>query len=97
MNNLLIAPVIIPLFIGMVLIIFQKNIMLQRILSLAALLATVVTSVILMNQIRDDGIQSLQLGGWVAPYGISLVGDMFSALLLLATSVVSVCCLIYAF
>jgi len=97
MNNLLITPVIIPLLTGMLLIIFQKNLKLQRILSLVALLATSVISVLLMIQIRDGGIQTLQLGGWEAPYGISFVGDMFSALLLLATSIVSVCCLIYAF
>lgn len=97
MNNLLIAPVIIPLVTGMVLIIFQKNVILQRILSLIALLATVVISVLLMNRISADGILTLQLGGWEAPYGISFVGDMFSALLLLAASVVSVGCLLYAF
>lgn len=97
MNNLLITPVVIPLLTGMVLIIFQKNIQLQKVLSLAALLATGVISVLLMNQIRNDGIQTLQLGGWEAPYGISFVGDMFSALLLLATSVVSAGCLLYAF
>ncbi|MFF2481703.1 Na+/H+ antiporter subunit D [Paenibacillus sp. NPDC058071] len=97
MNNLLIAPVVIPLLTGMVLIIFQKNINLQRILSLAALLATGVIAVLLMNQIKDGGIQTVQLGGWEAPYGISFVGDMFSALLLLATSIVAIGCLIYAF
>ncbi len=97
MNNLLIAPVIIPLMTGMVLIIFQKNIYLQRILSLVALLATVVVAILLMNQIKDSGIQTIQLGGWEAPFGISFVGDMFSALLLLATSIVAVGCLIYAF
>lgn len=97
MNNLLIAPVVIPLLMGMVLIIVHTNIHLQRVLSLIALLATAVVSVLLMNQIRLDGIQTLQLGGWEAPYGISFVGDMFSALLLLVTSIVAVCCLIYAF
>ncbi|MBU5670473.1 Na+/H+ antiporter subunit D [Paenibacillus brevis] len=97
MNNLLIAPVVIPLLTGMVLIIVHTNIHLQRVLSLIALLATAVVSVLLMNQIRLDGIQTLQLGGWEAPYGISFVGDMFSALLLLVTSIVAVCCLIYAF
>lgn len=97
MNNWLIAPVIIPLLTGMILIIFQKNIQLQRILSLLALFATGVISVLLMNQVKDGGIQTLQLGGWEAPYGISFVGDMFSVLLLLATSIVAVCCLIYAF
>lgn len=97
MNNWLIAPVIIPLLTGMILIIFQKNIQLQRILSLLALFATGVISILLMNQVKDGGIQTLQLGGWEAPYGISFVGDMFSVLLLLATSIVAVCCLIYAF
>lgn len=97
MNNWLIAPVIIPLLTGMILIIFQKNIQLQRILSLLALFATGVISTLLMNQVKDGGIQTLQLGGWEAPYGISFVGDMFSVLLLLATSIVAVCCLIYAF
>ncbi|MDU4694268.1 MAG: Na+/H+ antiporter subunit D [Paenibacillus sp.] len=97
MNNWLIAPVIIPLLTGMLLIIFQKNIKLQRTLSFLALLAVGVISVLLMVQIKGSGIQTLQLGGWEAPYGISFVGDMFSALLLLATSIVSVCCLIYAF
>ncbi|GIO38896.1 Na+/H+ antiporter subunit D [Paenibacillus antibioticophila] len=97
MNNLLIAPVVIPLLIGMVLIIFHTNIHLQRVLSLIALLATAAVSGLLINQIRLDGIQTLQLGGWEAPYGISFVGDMFSALLLLVTSIVAICCLIYAF
>lgn len=97
MNNWLVAPVIIPLLTGMVLIIFQKNIQLQRILSLLAMFATGVISVLLMNQVKEGGIQTLQLGGWEAPFGISFVGDMFSALLLLATSIVAVCCLIYAF
>lgn len=97
MNNLLVTPVVIPLFIGMLLIIFQKNIQLQRVLSLVALFITSVISVVLMRQIKDEGIQTLQLGGWEAPFGITFVGDMFSALLLLATSVVSICCLIYSF
>ncbi|MNW42100.1 Na(+)/H(+) antiporter subunit D [compost metagenome] len=97
MNNLLITPVVIPLLTGMVLIIFQRNIQLQRVLSLIALIVTSVISVLLMNQIKNDGIQTLQLGGWEAPFGISFVGDMFSALLLLATSIVSIGCLIYAF
>ncbi|WP_218027428.1 Na+/H+ antiporter subunit D [Paenibacillus barengoltzii] len=97
MNNWLIGPVIIPLIMGMLLIVFQKNLRLQRILGLLALLATCAVSILLIHQIQTGGIQTLQLGGWDAPYGISFVGDMFSALLLLATSVVSIGCLLYAF
>lgn len=97
MNNLLIAPVVIPLLTGMALIILQKNIRLQRALSLIALCVTAIIAIMLINRISHGGIQTLQLGGWEAPFGISFVGDMFSALLLLATSIVAIGCVIFAF
>ncbi|CEE02512.1 MULTISPECIES: Na+/H+ antiporter subunit D [Bacillaceae] len=97
MNNLLILPIAFPLFIGMLLIIFRKNIWLHRLLSPVACIFPGMVALILMNQIKDSGIQTLQLGGWQAPYGISLVADMFAAILLFVTSIVSLCCLLYAF
>lgn len=97
MNNLLILPIALPLFIGMLLIIFRKNIWLHRLLSLVACIFSGMVALIFMNQIKNSGIQTLQLGGWQAPYGISLVADMFAALLLFVTSIVSLCCLLYAF
>ena len=50
-----------------------------------------------MNQIRSEGIQTLQLGGWQAPFGISMVADMFAALLILTSSIVAFACLFFAF
>ncbi|KMY48777.1 Na+/H+ antiporter subunit D [Peribacillus loiseleuriae] len=97
MNNVVLLPIIIPLLTGMIMIIFRKNIRFQRAFSIFAILATGAVSVFLMAQIRAKGIQTLQLGGWQAPFGISMVADMFSALLLLTTSVVSFCCLLFAF
>lgn len=97
MNNLVLMPILIPLTVGMVLILFRKNIFLQRILSSIAFLATGFVSVLLIGQIKSHGPQTLALGGWQAPYGITMVADMFSALLLLSTSFVALCCLLYAF
>ncbi|MBA9028123.1 Na+/H+ antiporter subunit D [Peribacillus huizhouensis] len=97
MNNVVLLPIIIPLIAGMIMIILRKNIRFQRAFSIFAILATGAVSVFLMTQIRTKGIQTLQLGGWQAPFGISMVADMFSALLLLTTSVVSFCCLLFAF
>ncbi|MFJ5622755.1 Na+/H+ antiporter subunit D [Peribacillus loiseleuriae] len=97
MNNVVLLPIIIPLLTGMIMIIFRKNIRFQRAFSIFAILATGAVSVFLMAQIRAKGIQTLQLGGWQAPFGISMVADMFCALLLLTTSVVSFCCLLFAF
>ena len=97
MNNMVLMPILIPLTIGMILILFRKNISLQRILSSLSFVATGAVSIYLMIQIKSQGIQTLQLGDWQAPYGIGLVADMFSALLLVTTSLVALCCLLYAF
>ncbi len=62
-----------------------------------AILGTGICSVILLSQVDNEGIQTLQLGGWEAPFGVSMTADMFSVLLLITTSAVSFCCLLYAF
>ena len=97
MNNLIILPIIIPILAGMVMVIFRKNIMLHRIFSLAATLAVGAVSFVLMGQIKTKGVQTLQLGGWEAPFGVSMVADMFAMLLIMTTSIVAFCCLLYAF
>ena len=60
-------PILIPLTVGMILILFRKNILLQRLLSVLAILAIGMVSIFLLNQIKTEGIQTLQLGGWKAP------------------------------
>lgn len=97
MNNLVIMPIIIPLLAGLVLILFPKNIRFQRFLSVAAIVASGFVAVLLLQQIKRKGIKVLQAGGWEAPFGISIVADMFSALLLFSASVAALFCLMYAF
>jgi multicomponent Na+:H+ antiporter subunit D len=97
MNNLIILPIIIPVIAGLGMVIFKKNIKLQRTLSIVAMLFTGIVTIILMNQIAKEGIQTLHLGGWKAPFGVSMVADMFATLLILVTSIVAICCLLFAF
>ncbi|AZU60691.1 Na+/H+ antiporter subunit D [Neobacillus mesonae] len=97
MNNLVILPVIIPVIAGLVMVIFRKNIFLHRFAGVLALLALLLVSILLLIQVDTGGIQTLQAGGWKAPYGISFAADMFAVLLLLSTSVVALFCLLYAF
>jgi multicomponent Na+:H+ antiporter subunit D len=96
-NNFIILPIIIPVIIGLVMVIFKKNIPLQRVLSILAMAGTTIVSMILMNQIKGEGIQTLHLGGWEAPFGVTMVADMFSMLLVFITSIVAICCLLFAF
>ncbi|KMY43097.1 monovalent cation/H+ antiporter subunit D [Bacillus sp. FJAT-27916] len=97
MNNLVVLPIIIPLIAGLILVIFRKKLYMQRFIALFAILATFTVAVMMALKIKEDGIQVLQAGGWAAPYGISLVADMFAVILLIITAFVSFCCLFYAF
>ena len=97
MNNMITLPIILPTVAALVMIILRNKIKLHRVLSLVALLSVLAVSVIIVSKIKKDGILSLQLGGWEAPFGVSMVADMFAAILVLVTSAVSICCLIYAF
>lgn len=97
MNDLVILPIILPLIAGMIMIVFRKNIRFHKFLSMLALIGIVVLSVITMEQIKSDGIQTLQVGGWEAPFGVSMVADMLAMVLVLVTSIVGICCLLYAF
>ncbi len=97
MNNLLILPVVIPLVMGLLMVLFRKNISLQKIVSAASITATGAVAVLLMIQNEQEGIQTLQIGGWQAPFGITYAADMFSSLLLATTSIVALSCVLFAF
>ncbi|CEG26939.1 Na+/H+ antiporter subunit D [Bacillus sp. B-jedd] len=97
MNNLLILPIIIPLITGMIMVVIKNKIRIHRLLGIAAIAGTGAVSALIIAQIKEKGIQVLHIGGWEAPFGVSLAADMFSALLLLTACVVSLFCLMYAF
>ncbi|RTR36041.1 Na+/H+ antiporter subunit D [Robertmurraya yapensis] len=97
MNNLIILPILIPFVTAAILIFFHKKIRIQRWLSALSSIATIFVALVLVQKVHTDGIQSLNISSWDAPFGITLVSDMLSALLVLTTSVVAFVCLIYSF
>lgn len=96
MSNVLILPVIIPLLAGMTMIFFRRRVRPQQWITIISIIATIGTAIFMVQRISSDGIIVLDVGGWEAPYGISLVGDMLSALLVLAASVITLMCVLYA-
>lgn len=97
MNNILVLPVVIPVLAGIILVFFRSYIQIQRWLSLAAVLSVTGVSLYTLNIIQNEGIIRLDFGNWQPPFGILFVGDSFSLLLVLTTSLVAAVCLIYAF
>lgn len=97
MNNLAVLPLLIPLLTAVILIFLFKRVKIQRWISFISVVLNGVSVVLLMNQVQDEGIQTLYMGGWMPPYGIVFVADMFAVLLVLTTLVVAAACLLYAF
>ncbi|RAJ00733.1 multisubunit sodium/proton antiporter MrpD subunit [Paenibacillus pabuli] len=97
MNNLVVLPILLPLITGVIALLFFRRISIQRVVSVVGLLLTAAASIMLITQVAQSGIQTLNMGGWEPPYGIVLVADMVSALLVVAASIIALACLLYAF
>ena len=90
MSHWIIAPVLLPLFTGLLLLSGARwGLNVQRRLGLAATAALVPLAIALLAQADTGAYQVYALGDWPAPFGIVLVLDRLSALLLLLTAVLA--------
>lgn len=97
MNHWVILPVLLPAIIAPLLAIAMRfDIVLARVFSVLSLVLLVIVSAILVGIAFDGSIVSYELGNWTAPFGIVLVIDRLSAMLVLLTSVVGLFVLLYA-
>jgi len=97
MNHWIIAPVILPALIApLIVLAMRHDLGLQRIFSLAATLALAAVAVALMLSAASNPPQVYQLGNWPAPFGIVLVLDRLSALMVLMTALLALAALFYA-
>ncbi len=97
MTNYVIWTLLIPLLAGIIMLFIPQRVILQRTISIIASIILLINTVLLVFQIQTDGIQKMELGGWAPPFGIILVGDMLSGLLVLTTALVIIPILIYSF
>ena len=96
MSWLLILPVALPLLAAALATIAYNHRNLQRTIALTALTALLAVATAILVTVERDGVQSVQMGGWPAPIGITIVIDMFSALMLLISVATVLAVLIYA-
>lgn len=97
MINLLILPIIIPFFFAILLLFFKDRIKLQRSFVLLGLLLSLAAGIVLIWKVKTSGVQAITLGSWPAPFGISLVSDMLSALLVTTSILVTLFIVLYSF
>jgi len=97
MINLLILPIILPFFFAILLLFFKKHVRAQRFLTLLGLAVSLVAALRLLWKVKTVGVQTVTLGSWPAPFGITLVSDMLSVLLVTTSIIISICVVMYSF
>ncbi|GAA0526305.1 Na+/H+ antiporter subunit D [Saccharopolyspora subtropica] len=96
MTVLVALPVLLPLAAAGLSLALGRFADLQRVLGLVVLGAIIADAAVLLHVADRDGPLVLQMGAWPAPFGITLVADRLSALLLVVSSVVTFAVLIYS-
>lgn len=96
MSNLVFLPILIPLLSGALCLASWRSTVWQKRITLIGSIAYCLASIELMRQTLDQGYLVLQMGNWPAPFGISLVSDVLSAIMIVLTGIVSVAAAMYS-
>lgn len=97
MTALVPLPVLLPLFaVGLKFVLGPRRLRIQTLISLTVLTADLVISSVLMVGADEHGPLVVQVGGFAAPLGITLVVDRFSGLMLAISSTVTLGVLVYS-
>jgi multicomponent Na+:H+ antiporter subunit D len=94
--NLIILPVLLQFALAIVLLLFWKKIGVQKIISIAGSILSIVVASVLFGKVYDGDILTMQAGNWGAPFGITFVADTFSATMLLLASLSSTAVTIFS-
>lgn len=95
MTLLLVLPVLIPLVTLLLALLVKRHSALVSLISFAGSSLLLMTGLYLVWLAAGGTVLSGQMGGWQAPYGISLVIDRLSAVMVAITGVIGLATLLY--
>jgi multicomponent Na+:H+ antiporter subunit D len=88
--------ILIPLVSGLVCLIFWRVPSIQRWVSVAGMAALLANALWLVAKAWHEGILVVNVGNWPLPFGIALVADMTSALMVLVTAITGLAVSVYS-
>jgi multicomponent Na+:H+ antiporter subunit D len=90
-------PILIPLLTGTVCLLCWGRVGLQRIISVLSGVVTLVVALTLVLHVRAAGILVLMMGNWPPPFGIALVADLLSTIMVTLSATMGLTVLLYSF
>lgn len=102
-DHLIVVPIVLPMAVAAAMLLFdERRRKLKSIMALSSIAAILLIALILLNEsanpasVGGDTARVYRLGDWAAPYGIVLVADRLSTLMVALTSVLGACALIFS-
>jgi multicomponent Na+:H+ antiporter subunit D len=95
MSWVLVMPIAVP-FVTAVVAYLARNYPAGRWISLAGSALSLVASAVLMVAVLNEGVVAAQMSNWNAPFGITLVADYLSAVMVVITAITGLATAIYA-
>lgn len=89
-------PIVFPAIAAALALLLSRFPNLQRVIALTTLFLMILLSATMVWVVDSAGIQTVQLGGWDAPIGITLVADRLSTVMLTISALVLFCVMWYA-
>lgn len=87
MTALLVAPFAVPLTAAVLALLAYRRVRLQRTLGVAGAAGLLIAGLALLVAIEREGPQATQIGGWAAPFGITIVADLLSAIMVVLAGI----------
>lgn len=96
MEQLIILPIIIPLFFAVIMLMFCNKVSLHKYINLLSSVISLAVSFIILYLTITNKIISLQVGGWIAPFGITIVSDLLSSVMVVITAIIGFSTALYS-
>ena len=95
MSWVLVMPLVIP-FATAVVAFVLRNSPVNRWVSLVGSVLSLVAAAVLMVAVLNEGVIAGQMSNWDAPFGITLVADYLSAVMVVITAITGLATTVYA-
>ncbi|MBM3135299.1 MAG: Na+/H+ antiporter subunit D [Chloroflexi bacterium] len=96
MNLLLVLPLLIPFLTAVAALLAWNRRYVQRGLSVVGAAGLLGAGLGLLASIWREGVQATQMGNWPAPFGITLVADLFSAIMVVLAGLMGLAVAVYS-
>lgn len=97
MGDWIVVPIVLPaVMAALIVLVVRHDIILQRVFSITATVALVAVSLSLLIFANGHGPEMYALGDWPAPFGIVLVLDRLSAMMVFLTSLLGLGVILFA-